>query len=237
MSAAALDVTGLSAGYGPFQALFDLTLHAPAGSRTAIVGANGAGKSTLLRAILGQVTVTGGDIAFDGRSLRGVRPHRRAKAGIALVPEGRHVFGDMSVADNLRVGAHLGRSGRWDLDAVLGAFPLLAELLDRPAGVLSGGQKQALAIGRALMANPRVLLLDEVSLGLAPIVVRDLYASVAEIAATGTTVVVVEQDLTQALGFADHVHCLLEGRIVLSGSPDELSLDEIRDAYFGVRVA
>ncbi len=237
MSAAALDATGLSAGYGPFQALFDLTLHAPAGSRTAIVGANGAGKSTLLRAILGQVTVTGGDIAFDGRSLRGVRPHRRAKAGIALVPEGRHVFGDMSVADNLRVGAHLGRSGRWDLDAVLGAFPLLAELLDRPAGVLSGGQKQALAIGRALMANPRVLLLDEVSLGLAPIVVRDLYASVAEIAATGTTVVVVEQDLTQALGFADHVHCLLEGRIVLSGSPDELSLDEIRDAYFGVRVA
>ncbi len=237
MSAAALDVTGLSAGYGPFQALFDLTLHAPAGSRTAIVGANGAGKSTLLRAILGQVTVTGGDIAFDGRSLRGVRPHRRAKAGIALVPEGRHVFGDMSVADNLRVGAHLGRSGRWDLDAVLGAFPLLAELLDRPAGVLSGGQKQALAIGRALMANPRVLLLDEVSLGLAPIVVRDLYASVAEIAATGTTVIVVEQDLTQALGFADHVHCLLEGRIVLSGSPDELSLDEIRDAYFGVRVA
>ncbi|MEM9612341.1 MAG: ABC transporter ATP-binding protein [Actinomycetota bacterium] len=232
-----ISIEGLNAGYGQFQALFDLDLEVLAGSRTAIIGANGAGKSTLLRSIVGQVDIRSGSIRIDGRDLGASRTHRRAGAGVALVPEGRHLFATLTVRDNLLVGAHTRRPGPWNLDAVLDTFPLIRPLVGRRADGLSGGEKQAVAIGRALMSNPNVLLLDEVSLGLAPVIVGDLYAAIADVADAGTTVVVVEQDIIQATAFADVVHCLLEGRVVLSGPPGELELDDIRNAYFGVAVS
>ncbi|MEZ5256266.1 MAG: ABC transporter ATP-binding protein [Ilumatobacteraceae bacterium] len=230
-----LAVKNLEAGYGAFQALFGLSLTAEAGvGRRSSARPRREGRC--VRAIVGHVDVSAGEIEVGGSSVLGRRTFKRARSGIALVPEGRNVFGSLTVLDNLRVGAHTRRTGRWDLDAILETFPLLREHLHRPAGVLSGGQKQAVAIGRALMSNPDLLLLDEVSLGLAPIVVRDLYRSIRSVADTGTTVLVVEQDITQALEFADTVHCLLEGCIALSGRPDELTLDEIRAAYFGTVV-
>jgi branched-chain amino acid transport system ATP-binding protein len=230
----ALSVEAVDAGYGDFQALFSVSLEVEEGQTVAIIGANGAGKSTLLRAVMGQVRVWRGTIRYQGDDLAALATHARVARGLALVPEGRRLFPSLSVSENLKIGAHTGRPGDWTLERVVELFPLLARLLSRPADVLSGGEKQAVAIGRALMSNPDVLLLDEVSLGLAPIVVRDLYAAIPGIKAAGTTVVIVEQDVSLALDIADHVYCMLEGRVSLSGTPSMLTHTAVTDAYFGV---
>jgi branched-chain amino acid transport system ATP-binding protein len=188
-----------------------------AGQTLAVIGANGAGKSTLLNTIAGLVPVAGGTVAFDGAEINSLAVHERVDLGISLVPEGRRIFPGLSVEENLLIGRYRKRPGPWTVDRVLETFPALAPLAPRSAARLSGGEQQMLAIGRALMANPRLLLLDEMSLGLAPVVVRQLYATVEAITAEGTTLVIVEQDITQALRAADHFVCLLEGRISLEG--------------------
>lgn len=228
-----LEVRGLAAGYGDFQALFDIDLAVDDGETLAVIGANGAGKSTLLGTLAGLVPATGGSVRFAGDDLLAVPHHGRVGLGIALVPEGRHLFPSLTVEENLLVGAHSRRPGRWDVDRVLEVFPLVRPLLARPADVLSGGERQAVAIGRALMANPRLLLLDEVSLGLAPVVVKQLYAALPAVIGEGTTVLLVEQDIGQALAVADRVVCLLEGRISLEGVPAGLDRARITGAYFG----
>ena len=232
-----LIVDGLEAGYGDFQALFGVSLTVKEGETEAIIGANGAGKSTLLRAIAGQVAVTNGSIRFDGTDLVGVPPHLRVVRGIALVPEGRRVFPSLTVEENLLIGAYRSRPGAWTVSKVVELFPLLGRLLRRSAAKLSGGEQQALAIGRALMANPRLLLLDEVSLGLAPVIVKQLYEALPGILATGITLLLVEQDITRALSVADRVTCLLEGSVSLTGRPDDLNQDDITVAYFGLPVS
>ena len=231
-----LEVDALDVRYGDFQALFGVSLAVDEGDVVAVIGANGAGKSTLMSAIAGVADVAGGDIRFRGTSLLGLSAHRRVALGVSLVPEGRRIFPSLSVEENLLVGAYRNRRGRWTLPAIYEALPLLAPLAKRSAARLSGGEQQALAIGRALMNNPEVLLLDEVSLGLAPIVVKQLYDTIQGIAAQGTTIVVVEQDVTRALAVAKHATCLLEGRVSLAGRPDELGHDAIHEAYFGVAV-
>ncbi len=229
-----LHVAGLSAGYGDFQALFDVDLAVDEGETVAVIGANGAGKTTLLRTVAGLVHAWSGEIRFDGADLLAIGAHRRVREGIAMVPEGRQLFPSLDVRENLQVGAYGKRPGEWDVPRVLEVFPLLEPLLDRPADVLSGGEQQAVAIGRALMANPRLILLDEVSLGLAPVVVRRVYGALPSISKAGTTVLVVEQDISQALAVADRVMCLLEGRVSLVGTPDELERSQITAAYFGL---
>ncbi len=234
MTAALLEVDELDAGYGDFQALYGLSLHVDAGETIAIIGANGAGKSTLLRAVMGQVRVRRGTITFDGGDLASVPTHERVGRGIGLVPEGRRLFPSLTVEENLMIGSYRRRAGRWTIPAVVEVFPLLEPLLNRRSGTLSGGEQQAVAIGRTLMSNPDLVLLDEVSLGLAPIVVRRLYEALPRIIESGSTVVVVEQDITLALDVADRVYCLLEGRVSLTGPPRELTRDAITTAYFGV---
>jgi branched-chain amino acid transport system ATP-binding protein len=231
---AALEVEDLDAGYGDFQALYQLSLHVGAGETIAIIGANGAGKTTLLRAVMGQVRVRSGSIRYDGLDLAGVPTHERVRRGMGLVPEGRRLFPSLSVEENLMIGGYRRRPGRWTVGQVVGVFPMLGRLLKRSSSTLSGGEQQAVAIGRTLMANPDLILLDEVSLGLAPVVVRSLYDALPRIVEVGTTVVVVEQDITLALDVADRVYCLLEGRVSLSGTPRELTRDAITTAYFGV---
>jgi branched-chain amino acid transport system ATP-binding protein len=230
-----LRVSGLDAWYGDFQALFDVSVSVAEAEVVAIIGANGAGKSTLLGTIAGLLPRTAGSVTFDGRELAGMPAHRRVALGISMVPEGRRIFPSLSVEENLLVGAQARRPGPWTVAAVLELFPLLADKRQRGGSQLSGGEQQALAIGRGLMANPRLLLLDEVSLGLAPIVVRRIYEALPAIRAAGITVVLVEQDIGQALGAADRVYCLLEGRVALESAPAELDRDQIAAAYFGVR--
>jgi branched-chain amino acid transport system ATP-binding protein len=229
-----LEVEQVNSFYGDFQALYDVSLTVDAGETLAIIGANGAGKSTLLSLIAGLYPNRGGVVRFDGRVIDRLPTHSRVQLGISLVPEGRRVFPSLSVRENLLVGAYRKRRGPWHEAMVLELFPILAARLHHSAAVLSGGEQQALAIGRALMANPRLLLLDEVSLGLAPVVVRQLYAALPSIAAAGTTMLLVEQNIEQALTAAARVCCLLEGRIVLTGQPAALSRDEIVTAYFGI---
>jgi branched-chain amino acid transport system ATP-binding protein len=229
-----LEVERVSSFYGDFQALYDVSLAVDAGETFAIIGANGAGKSTLLNVISGLFPNRGGAIHFDGRLIDRMPTHRRVQSGISLVPEGRRVFPSLTVRENLLIGGYRKRKGPWDVAAVLKLFPLLAARADHRAAVLSGGEQQALSIGRALMANPRLLLLDEVSLGLAPVVVRQLYTAIPAIAATGATILLVEQSIEQALAASSRVCCLLEGRVVLTGRPAELTRDAIVKAYFGV---
>jgi branched-chain amino acid transport system ATP-binding protein len=229
-----LEIEDASGFYGDFQALFGITLHVDAGETVAIIGANGAGKSTLLRAIAGLMPVRDGQLRFDGQPIGSVPVHRRVGLGISLVPEGRRVFPSLSVEENLMVGRTRGRTGTWTVPTIMDLFPILRPLARRSAAVLSGGEQQAVAIGRALMANPRLLLLDEVSLGLAPIIIRQLYDALPAITGSGTTILLVEQNIDTALASSDRVYCLLEGRLVLSGSPAELGRDAITTAYFGI---
>lgn len=231
---AVLEVHEVDAFYGDFQALFGPSITVEHGETVAVIGANGAGKSTLLRAILGQIRVGAGRIDFLGESLAGVPTPERVRRGIVLVPEGRKLFPSLTVRENLLIGAHTGRPGEWNADTVIDVLPLIAPLLTRAAGKLSGGEQQAVAIGRALMANPELLLLDEVSLGLAPVVVKQIYETMSNLGQAGTTMVVVEQDLGQAMAVADRVYCLLEGRVSLTGRPDEFDNADITAAYFGV---
>lgn len=231
----ALAVRGLDAYYGHFRALSDVDLTLDPGETLAVIGSNGAGKTTLLRAILGQVP--GGErpgrVELDGVPLTDLRPHERVRRGISLVPEGRRLFPSLTVTENLLVGAVPGRAGPWTVDAVHDVFPNVAALRGRPVGGLSGGEQQAVAIGRGLMGNPRVLLLDEVSLGLAPVVVERLYAALAEVAAAGLSIVVVEQDVGQALSLAGRVQCLRAGRTVLTAAAGEVTAAAVTEAYFG----
>ena len=229
-----LELTDVSTGYGHFQALFNVSLKIDEGETHAVIGANGAGKSTLLRTICGLLRTDNDKVRFDGQPIGQLPPHKRVGLGIAYVPEGRWVFPSLTVNENLMVGAHTRRTGIWTLEKVYELFPLLSRLRQRQAFSLSGGEQQALAIGRGLMANPRLLLLDEVSLGLAPVVVEKIYESMPAIVGSGTTVLLVEQDVGQAMKFADRVTCMLEGRLVLEGSPGEISSEEIFAAYFGV---
>ncbi|HKH24023.1 MAG TPA: ABC transporter ATP-binding protein [Acidimicrobiales bacterium] len=234
MSAALLEVAGVDAHHGQLQALFGVDLAVDEGDTVAMIGANGAGKSTLLHTIAGALRPTRGTVTFAGASLAGVAADRRVGLGIALVPEGRRLFPSLTVEENLLVGAHRRRRGAWNVARVVELFPWLDRLRNRRAAYLSGGEQQAVAIGRALMANPRLLLLDEVSLGLAPAVVKQVYAALPGIVAEGATVIVVEQDIGQALAVARHVTCLLEGRVSLQGRPAELTRDRIMAAYFGM---
>jgi branched-chain amino acid transport system ATP-binding protein len=230
-----LSVEGLEARHGLLHAVRDVSLEVSKGETVAIVGANGAGKTTLLRALAGAHRPSAGRVVVAGEDVTRLPAHRRVKRGIALVPEGRRLFPDLTVEENLRVAAGVRRPGRWDVDSVLEVFPLLKPRRHARAASLSGGEQQATAIGRALMSNPRVLLLDEVSLGLAPVVVDVVYRSLAELLDTGTTVLLVEQDLSRALAVADRVVCMLEGRFVLEGTPGELTREQVMEAYFGFR--
>jgi branched-chain amino acid transport system ATP-binding protein len=229
-----LEVDRASSYYGDFQALFDVSLTVGDGEAIAIIGANGAGKSTLLRLIAGLLPIASGEVRYGGSVVNDLPTHARVSSGISLVPEGRRVFPSLSVDENLMVGAYRRRPGRWNLAEIRRLFPILADRGGRSAAVLSGGEQQALAIGRALMANPRLLLLDEVSLGLAPIVISQLYAALPRIREGGTSVLLVEQNIDQALAAADRAYCLLKGRVSLSGRPAELSRADVTRAYFGV---
>lgn len=230
-----LQVEELDCRHGLLQAVRGVSLQVEQGETLALIGANGAGKTTLLRALAGAHRPHAGRILIDGVDVTHVPAHRRVALGLALVPEGRRLFPGLTVEENLRVAAVGGRRGRWNLDSVLEAFPLLQPRRRMPAANLSGGEQQAVAIGRALMSNPRILLLDEVSLGLAPVVVDAVYRSLAEVISGGSTVVLVEQDLTRALRVAGRVVCMLEGRVVLQGDAASLDRDRVVDAYFGLR--
>jgi branched-chain amino acid transport system ATP-binding protein len=230
-----LSVEHLELRHGLLEAVRDFSLAVDEGETVALVGANGAGKTTLLRAIAGAHRPSGGRIVFDGVDVTRVRAHRRVQMGIALVPEGRRLFSALTVEENLLVAAQRSRPGRWTVDTVIEAFPLLERLRHQRAATLSGGEQQATAIGRALIANPSLLLLDEVSLGLAPAAVEAVYRSLATVIEEGATVVLVEQDLTRAVSVADRVVCMLEGRIVLEGARGELTREQITEAYFGLR--
>jgi branched-chain amino acid transport system ATP-binding protein len=229
-----LELRAIDAFYGDFQALFGVSLKVNAGEVVAVIGANGAGKSTLLKSIAGMMAPRRGDVLFDGAAI-GAKPAFEVVArGIALVPEGRRLFPSLTVEENLLIGGQSRRPGPWTLDRVYDLFPVLAERRHLPAPALSGGQQQMAAIGRALMSNPRLLLCDEISLGLAPIVVRDIYARLPMIVAEGLSLIVVEQDIAQALKAARQVYCLQEGRIALQGQTAELTRESISAAYFGV---
>ncbi|MGB8811683.1 MAG: ABC transporter ATP-binding protein [Paracoccaceae bacterium] len=232
---ALLEITGLTANYGDFQALFGVDLTLNAGETVAIIGANGAGKTTLMRTITGIVRAVSGTIALDGTPLGAQEAPDVLMAGVAMVPEGRKLFASLSVEENLLIGAHARKvAGPWNLASVYALFPILKERRLSPGTALSGGQQQMVAIGRALMSNPRVLLCDEISLGLAPVIIRDIYAAVPKIKASGASLIVVEQDIGQALKIADRVYCMMEGRVTLTGTPASLSRAAIHDAYFGV---
>jgi branched-chain amino acid transport system ATP-binding protein len=230
-----LAVEQLDARHGQLQAVRDVSLAIEEGEILALIGANGAGKTTLLRAIAGAHRISGGRIVFDGRDLSSARANRRVGLGITLVPEGRRLFAGMTVEENLLVGAASGRRGQWNVDTVLDAFPMLRPLVKRRAGDLSGGQQQATAIGRSLMSNPRVLLVDEVSLGLSPVAVDQVYASLRAVIGSGATIVLVEQDLGRALRTATRIACMLEGRIVLEGRANEVTREDVIEAYFGLK--
>src|SRR6202521_2982171 len=231
---ALLEVRALDAFYGDFQALFGVSLRVVAGEVTALIGANGAGKSTLLKSIAGLMPARSDPIRFAGESIGHLAPHAVVGRGIALVPEGRRLFPSLSVEENLLIGGQLGRPGPWNLGRIYELFPVLAERRALSSTSLSGGQQQMCAIGRALMANPKLLLCDEISLGLAPVVIRDIYARLPAIVAEGISLVIVEQDIVQALNAADHVYCLQEGRMALDGAAAALTREAISAAYFGV---
>ncbi len=232
---ALLTIKGLTAHYGDFQALFGVDLTLNKGETVAIIGANGAGKTTLMRAITGVAKVTGGSITMDGDAITSLPAPDILMRGVAMVPEGRKLFPSLTVEENLLIGAHVRQgNGVWTLESLYALFPILKERRHHPGTALSGGQQQMVAIARALMSNPSVLLCDELSLGLAPVVIKEIYAAVPRIRESGTSLIIVEQDIGQALKVADHVCCMMEGRITLSGRPADLSRDAIHDAYFGV---
>lgn len=230
-----LRTNNLVAGYGDFQALFGISLSIDEGETVAIIGSNGAGKTTLLRTITGLLRPRHPDeIEFDGSPIGSLEPEQIVVSGIAMVPEGRRPFPSLNVEDNLRMGGYCRRVGPWTLQRVYRLFPMLAERRFAQSQTLSGGQQQMLAIGRALMANPRLILCDELSLGLAPIVIRDIYTAIPDIRAEGTTVLIVEQDINRALAASDRVYCMQKGKITLEGPPSGLTREQIKLAYFGI---
>jgi branched-chain amino acid transport system ATP-binding protein len=229
-----LDVRALDAYYGDFQALFGVSLRLAAGEVVAVIGGNGAGKSTLLKCIAGVIASRRDAIVSDGEPIGDAPAHAVVARGIALVPEGRRLFPSLSVEENLLIGGQLGRPGPWRLSRIYELFPALAQRRHVPSTSLSGGEQQMVAIGRALMSNPKLLLCDEISLGLAPVVVREVYARLPSIVAEGSSLLIVEQDIVQALKAANHVYCLQEGRVALAGDAATLTREAISAAYFGV---
>jgi branched-chain amino acid transport system ATP-binding protein len=229
-----LQAAGITAAYGDSQALFGVDLSLAKGEVVALIGANGAGKSTLLKTITGLLPLTAGTLQFDGQSLARIDAADIVKLGIAMVPEGRRLFSSLSVEENLLMGAISARKGSWDLSRVFNLFPILQEKLHMPATSLSGGQQQMVAIGRALMSNPRLLLCDELSLGLAPVVIREIYAALPSILEDGMSLLIVEQDMQLAMQMSSRVICLQEGKVSLEGRSGELTREQISKAYFGV---
>jgi branched-chain amino acid transport system ATP-binding protein len=231
---ARLSTHGLTAQYGQFKALFGVDLHVDAGECIAIIGANGAGKTTLMRSITGVLRNAPEMIRHNGDAIGARSADQILQRGIAMVPEGRKLFPSLSVEENLLIGGQVRRgSGRWSLDEIYALFPILKERRHSPGTALSGGQQQMVAIGRALMSNPELLLCDEISLGLAPVVIRDIYAALPAIRATGAAVIVVEQDISRALSVADRVYCMMEGRVTLTAPAKDVTREAIHAAYFG----
>ncbi|MDR3373789.1 MAG: ABC transporter ATP-binding protein [Ancalomicrobiaceae bacterium] len=229
-----LSVDGLVARHGLLEAVCGVQFRLEAGETLAIVGANGAGKTTLLRAIAGAHPIAAGTVSFRGEDVTALPAHRRTAAGLALVPEGRRLFGQMTVEENLMLGRFAGRTGSWTVERVMDAFPNLKERRRAKCSHLSGGEQQATAIGRALMTNPELLILDEVSLGLSPLIVDRVYEQIDGLVREGTTIILVEQNLSRALEVASNVICMLEGQIVLAGAAGTLSRDDVTNAYFGL---
>jgi branched-chain amino acid transport system ATP-binding protein len=232
-----LEVENLTARHGLLEAVRGISFSVRQGETLALVGANGAGKTTLLRTLAGAHPVASGHIRMRGEDVTGLPSHKRVGSGIALVPEGRRMFASMTVAENLKLGAMAGRKGDWSIEKILEIFPNLEKRIDHKTGHLSGGEQQATAIGRALMSNPDILLLDEVSLGLSPLIVDRVYASLDGLMKSGTTIILVEQDLSRAMSVADRVICMLEGRIVLEGDAKALTREQVTQAYFGLHRA
>jgi branched-chain amino acid transport system ATP-binding protein len=224
----------LESFYGDFQALFGIDFEIEAGETVAIIGANGGGKSTFLKTVCGLLGARRGSIVFDGESISGWAPGRIVRRGVAMVPEGRRLFPSLSVEENLLMGGCARRAGPWNLEAVYRLFPMLREKRRNPGTALSGGQQQVVAIGRALMSNPKLLVCDEISLGLAPVVVKEIYDALPGISAGGLATVIVEQDVAVAQRVSSRVYCLQEGRVSLSGSSSALTREQISRAYFGV---
>ena len=232
--AALLTTRKLQAFYGDFQALFGIDFQIEAGEIVAIIGANGAGKSTFLKTVCGLLKAPRDAVVLDGTPIGGLPPGRIVRQGVAMAPEGRRLFPSLSVEENLLMGAYARRPGPWNLAAVYELFPVLAEKRRNPGTALSGGQQQMVAIGRALMSNPRLLICDEVSLGLAPIVVKEIYNALPRVCAGGLTAIVVEQDVGMAQLVSSRLYCLQEGRVTLSGASRELTREQISRAYFGL---
>ena len=229
-----LQIDSLDVRYGPFRAVRGVSLSIAKGEVVALIGANGAGKTTFLRAVAGAVPVAGGRVSLDGEDVTRLPSQARVAKGLALVPEGRRLFQDMTVEENLALGATVRRSGDWQIERVFATFPNLVKRRHARCGLLSGGEQQAVAIGRALMANPEVLILDEVSLGLSPLVVDQVYASLAGLMASGVTIILVEQALARAMVVASRAVCMLEGEIVLDKPMGQVTREEITAAYFGL---
>jgi branched-chain amino acid transport system ATP-binding protein len=229
-----LETGGLTAFYGDFQALYSIDFRIEPNETVAIIGSNGAGKSTFLKSIIGLVRAKAGEIYFNGKNMARNPAHRIVATGVSMVPEGRRLFPSLSAEENLLIGAYSKRQGPWDLETVYAIFPMLKDKRKVTATALSGGEQQLVAIGRALMANPQLLLCDEVSLGLAPVIVKEIYAEFRSVTANRTTLVIVEQDIRQAMAVSDRVYCMRERRTVLEGRPCELEREELTKAYFGI---
>ena len=229
-----LTLSGLDAFYGDFQALYGIDLTVSEGEVLAIIGANGAGKTTLLRSISGLITNKPEQVRYRGKSIGAGRPDMVAQMGLAMVPEGRQLFPSLSVEENLMIGGRVNRKGPWNLRRVYDLFPILEERRAQASTSLSGGQQQMVAIGRALMSNPELIMFDEISLGLAPVIIRDIYKALPGIVGGGMSAVIVEQDITKALAVSSRVYCLQEGRVSLQGKSDAVSREDIARAYFGV---
>ncbi len=229
-----LNIAGLDAHYGDFQALYGIDMTVAEGEVIAIIGANGAGKTTLMRSISGLLTNAAEQVAFKGRPIGNLRADQVAYLGIALVPEGRQLFPSLSVEENLLLGGKVARPGPWSLSKVFELFPILKERRAQPSTSLSGGQQQMVAIGRALMANPELILFDEISLGLAPVIIKSIYEALPGIVGEGMTAMIVEQDISKALAVSSRVYCLQEGRVSLEGTTGTVTRDQITAAYFGV---
>ena len=234
MSDPLLSLRGLDAHYGDFQALYGIDMDVHKGEVVAIIGANGAGKTTLMRSITGLNKNRAEEINFQGRPIGALRADEVAHLGLAMVPEGRQLFPSLSVEENLLVGGKVGRAGSWTLTKIYEMFPILEERKSQKSTSLSGGQQQMVAIGRALMANPDLILFDEISLGLAPVIIGDIYKALPGIISEGMTAMLVEQDISRALEVSSRVYCLQEGRVSLEGRTEDVSRDEITAAYFGV---
>jgi branched-chain amino acid transport system ATP-binding protein len=234
MSSKLLQAQGITAAYGDAQALFGIDFSMQAGEIVALIGANGAGKSTFLKTLTGLLSVKSGSLIFDGQSLNQIDAGDIVKLGLAMVPEGRRLFPSLTVEENLLMGTLSGRQGAWNLARVFKLFPILQEKRHMPSTSLSGGQQQMVAIGRALMSNPRLLLCDEISLGLAPVVIREIYAALPSIMEEGMSLLIVEQDVQLAMQVSSRVVCLQEGLVSLEGKSGELTRDQISKAYFGI---